>query len=283
VQEVVFDSVLLNEPVKLAYTEWGDSSNPEKLMCVHGLTRNSRDFDYLARELEQDFHLICPDIIGRGRSSWLNNKLGYSIPTYVNQIFLLMMKLGISRFHWLGTSMGGLIGMTLAAMPNSPIRSMIINDIGPFLPKESLARIRDALLFSDRIYLDKAALKFQVKTVYATFGKLTDEQWDHMTHHSGRLQDGGGYRMAYDPGIKAVFEAQALSDISLWEIWSNIHCPVLVIRGNESDLLLQETAEKMTTTGPKARLVEIPGVGHAPALMDTNQIAIVKNWLLAQQ
>lgn len=279
-QKKRYSTKLAQQQLNLAFVDWGERGNARNtIICVHGLTRNSRDFDTLASHLAENFRVLCPDVVGRGQSDWLDNKMAYVIPTYVEQIQELLRRQGVKQLDWIGTSMGGLIGMTLAAQPNSPIRRLILNDIGPFLPKSGLSNILDSLIRSDQLFPSLAALKEHIRANYASFGNLSEAQWDHMTYHSALPQPGGGYRMAYDPGIRAVFESLALEDIALWDIWERISCPVLVLRGEESALLLKAVAQRMAKTGPRARVVEIRGVGHAPALLDTEQLAVAIDWL----
>jgi pimeloyl-ACP methyl ester carboxylesterase len=274
-----FNALIAQESVEIAYTHWGDPANPRVVVCVHGLTRNSRDFDDLARHLSRDFRVICPDVVGRGKSSPLTCKLSYLFPNYVHQMLALLAHLELSRISWVGTSMGGIIGMTMAALPQSPIERLVINDIGPHLPQAALANILLAVDSANVVFPDIVALKEHIKIQYASFGNLTEAQWDHMARHSAVPQPDGGYRLAFDPGIRHAFEPLVHQDAVFWEIWEQITSPCLVLRGENSDLLLPETTRRMAQSGPRAQVVEIADVGHAPALMDEDQIAIVAGWL----
>jgi pimeloyl-ACP methyl ester carboxylesterase len=263
---------------RLNYYEWGDPANDRVLICVHGLTRNGRDFDDLARALSKHFRVLCPDIAGRGRSAWLANKEDYTYPLYCSDMAALIARSGAEQVDWVGTSMGGLIGTLLAAQPNSPIRKLVVNDVGPFIPKASLERIAQ-YVGSDPRFDNFDQLEMFIRTVSAPFGPLTDAQWRHLTQTSARRHDDGKWGMAYDPGIGVPFRA-AIADISLWNFWDQVHCPTLLLRGADSDLLLRDTAAEMTRRGPKAKLVEFAGIGHAPMLMAQDQIDVVREFLL---
>lgn len=264
---------------RLHYTEWGDPANDKVLLCVHGLTRTGRDFDYLAAALERDYRILCPDVVGRGQSDWLADKSGYNYPQYLADMTALIARCGAARVDWIGTSMGGLIGMFLAAQPGTPIHKLVMNDVGPFVPKAGLQRIADYLGrpvdFADLVEMER-----YVRWIAAPFGRLTDEQWRHLTVHSARQREGGRYEFAYDPGIAEPFKMQ-VDDVDLWPVWEAVRCPVLVLRGAESDVLTSADAQAMRSRGPKAELVEFPGVGHAPMLLDAAQIAVARDWLLA--
>jgi pimeloyl-ACP methyl ester carboxylesterase len=266
---------------RMAYTEWGDPANPRVLVCVHGLTRNRRDFDYLARALADHYRVVCPDVVGRGESEWLAIKDDYGIPNYAVDLVTLIARLDVEHVHWVGTSMGGLIGMLLASQPATPITRLVLNDIGPLVTVASIGRISE--------YVGKApaftsldAADAYIREISEPFGVLTDEQWRHLTVHSVRQLPSGGYEMRYDPGIGETFEKSPLvEDVSLWALYDAIRCPTLVLRGSDSDLLQHDTALEMTRRGPMAQLAEVPNVGHAPMLMDAAQIRVVRDFLLA--
>jgi len=261
------------------YWEWGDPANPQVAICAHGLTRNGRDFDALAQSLAPYFRVLCPDVVGRGESEWLSNSRDYGYPLYLSDLTALIARTGVESVVWVGTSMGGLIGMMLAAQPGNPIRKLVINDVGPLVPKAALQRLAQyvgkAPPFSD---LD--AYERYLRQVCAPFGVLTDAQWRHLAATSARRDADGNFRPAYDPGIAAAFGGE-FKDVVLWPLWDAITCPTLVLRGAVSDLLLRETAEEMTRRGPKAKLREFAGVGHAPALLATDQIEVVRDFLRA--
>ncbi len=267
---------------RMAYVEWGDPDNPRVLVCAHGLTRNGRDFDFLARFLAQHYRIVCPDVVGRGKSDWLPVKDDYQLPQYVSDMVTLLARLDVERVHWLGTSMGGLIGMALAAQERSPIARLVLNDVGPLLTAAAIRRIGEyvgqALAFPSY----EEAERF-MRAVSAPFGPLTDEQWSHLARHMIVPDGGGGFVFAYDPGIGEPFrKAMGDQDVDLWSFYDAVRCPTLVIRGAESDLLSHETALEMGRRGPRAQLMEIPAVGHAPMFLDEVQIGIVRDFLLSE-
>lgn len=265
-------------PCAMSYTDWGDADNPNVVFCVHGLTRNSRDFDALAEVLSKTYRVISVDVAGRGESQWLKNPADYTYPTYCPMIWRLIMHLGVKNLDWIGTSMGGIIGMMIAAMPGNPINRMIINDVGPFLPKEALQRI-NAYLSMDFDFASLADIERHLRKVHEPFGPLTDQQWAHMAKHSSRQDENGNWCLSYDPAIKEPFKDVVDDDIAFWEIWDAIRCPILLLRGETSDILLRQTADEMLLRGPETQLVELPGIGHAPALMSDEQISTMEKWL----
>lgn len=264
---------------RMAYVEWGNPANRKVLVCAHGLTRNGRDFDFLAQALADDYRVVCPDVVGRGRSDWLGVKSDYGFPVYVADMVTLLARLDADTVHWVGTSMGGIIGMLLASRPHAPISRLVLNDVGPVITAASLRRIGEYVGNAPK-FSSMAEAEAWIRTVSAPFGPLTDEQWQHLTRYSVRPVE-GGFAMVYDPGLGDVFRAApAVVDVDLWDVYKAIQCPTLAIRGAESDLLTPETFHRMGETGPRARLAEIPGVGHAPVLMDRAQIALVRDFLL---
>ncbi|MCK9389702.1 MAG: alpha/beta hydrolase [Sulfuritalea sp.] len=267
----------------MAYVEWGDAANPKVLVCVHGLTRCSRDFDFLARALADDYRVVCPDVVGRGRSDWLRDKSLYNLPQYCADMTTLLARLNVDTVDWLGTSMGGLIGMALAAQPESPIRRLVLNDVGPVIAAVSLVRIGDTLGNPPRFDSIEQAEAF-VRFVSASFGSFSDEEWRHLTVHITRTSADGKVEFVYDPGIALPFEEmQAASggkDIELWSLYDAIACPTLLLRGETSDLLTHDAALQMSQRGPRAKLVVVPSVGHAPMLMNDAQVAPVREFLL---
>jgi len=268
----------------MAYVEWGDAANPKVLVCVHGLTRCSRDFDFFAQAMADEYRVVCPDVVGRGRSDWLRNKSLYAIPQYCADMTTLLAKLNAEAVHWVGTSMGGLIGMALASQPETPIARLVLNDVGPVITAVSLERIGTYLGQAPRFDSIEQAEAF-VRFVSATFGSLSDQQWRHLTLHTTRTAADGKVEFAYDPGIAQAFrEAFATGggkDVEMWPVYDAIACPTLLLRGATSDLLPHDAAQQMSQRGPRAKLIEVPGVGHAPMLMDTAQVAPVREFLLA--
>jgi pimeloyl-ACP methyl ester carboxylesterase len=263
---------------RVAYTQWGESDNPRVLVCVHGLTRNGRDFDALAEALAADYRVVCPDVVGRGVSDWLRDKNDYGYPQYLIDMTVLLAHVNAEQVHWVGTSMGGLIGMLMAAQPGSPITRMIMNDVGPFIPKAALERIA-SYVGNDPRFSSIAELDAYLREIYAPFGTFSDAQWQGLVRSSARALDNASFGLAYDPGIAVPLRAMPAEDVDLWSTWSNVQCPVLVIRGEQSDLLLADVAQQMTTSGPRAELAVLAGMGHAPMLMSADQIALVRDWL----
>lgn len=267
----------------MAYREWGDPANPRVLLCVHGLSRVGRDFDALAAALSDTYRVVCPDVVGRGRSSWLADPKHYVVPQYVADMVTLLARLDGSQVHWLGTSMGGLIGMGLAALPTSPITKLVLNDVGPLIQIAAVRRIAE-YLGQAPAFADFSAAQAYVRAVSASFGLRTEAQWKFLTEVSIKPRAGHdkGFVMHYDPAIAEPFKLQSAgsADIDLWPYYDAIRCPVLVTRGELSDLLSRETAEQMNQRGPKAQIVEIAGVGHAPMFMEPDQIEVVRRFLL---
>jgi pimeloyl-ACP methyl ester carboxylesterase len=262
---------------RVHYTEWGDSENPKVLVCVHGLTRNCRDFDDLAAVLAKTHRVICPDMPGRGLSDWLEHKEDYNTATYQADIAVLIGRLNVDELGWIGTSMGGLIGMALAARAGSPIRRMLVNDIGPEISQHAQDRIVQ-YLGGNPVFQSLASAERYFRTIHAPFGPLTDQQWKRLTLNSVKPHPDGSHRLHYDPGIAEAFKTYRKSASPLWDIWDQIRCPVQIFRGSESDLLSEETAQAMLTRGPASSLTEFPGIGHAPSLMSEDQIAAVGAW-----
>lgn len=269
---------------RLAYAEWGPAEAGRTLVCAHGLTRNGRDFDPLAEALAaRGLRVVAPDMPGRGRSDWLASPNDYGYPLYLSAAAALIARLRVEAVDWIGTSMGGLIGMMLAAQPGTPIRRLIVNDVGPFIPKAALQRI-GSYVGGDPRFGGLEAVELYLRQVHAPFGPLTDAQWRHLATHSAVPAPDDQLRLHYDPAIGGPFTQGDLQDVVLWPVWERIACPTLVIRGADSDLLDSATAAEMTRRGSAAaagqvRLVEIPGCGHAPALMDAGQIAHVAEFL----
>jgi len=265
---------------RMAYLEWGDPENERVLICVHGLTRCARDFDNLAAAMSERYRVVCPDVAGRGDSDWLGDPMLYQLPQYVCDLVTLIARLDVESVHWVGTSMGGLIGMALAAQAATPVRRIVINDAGPVISKVSLERIASYVGMAPNLP-DMAAAERLVRATSATFGPHTDAEWRFLTEVVVRKNADGTLRMHYDPKLADPFRAQMPEkDLELWPLWDAIRGPTLVLRGAQSDLLSSETCEQMKQRGPKAQVVEIAGVGHAPTLMHDDQIRIVRDFLL---
>jgi pimeloyl-ACP methyl ester carboxylesterase len=271
----------------MAYKEWGDVGNRDVLICVHGLTRVSDDFDRLAEQLSTRYRVICPDIVGRGRSDWLRNPQYYEVQQYVSDMVSLIARLDVEHVSWLGTSLGGLIGLVLASLPDTPICRLVLNDIGPVLDPIALARLGEYVGQAVRFADFDEALQY-IRQTSASFGPHSDAQWRKLAADVLRQDAQGQWSLHYDPGLAVPFkettvQAAQTSQQLLWAAYDAITCPTLVIRGAESDLLSRETAQAMTTRGPKPALVELPGIGHAPTFVSDEQIAIVKAFLQKQE
>lgn len=269
---------------RMAYVEWGDPANPKVLVCAHGLARQGRDFDTLARALADEYRIVCPDVVGRGRSGWLADPMGYAIAQYVADMVTLLARLNAGEVHWVGTSMGGLIGLGLAALTDSPIRKLVLNDVGPRIEFESLQRIGQYLGAPVHwATLDEAA--DALWAISESFGPHTREQW--LALSAPQLKpDGDGFKPHYDPAIAVPFrlvtrEVAAAGEVLAWQTYDSLRCPTLLLRGAESDLLSRETAAEMTRRGPRAAVHEFAGIGHAPTLVQAEQIEVVRRFLLA--
>jgi pimeloyl-ACP methyl ester carboxylesterase len=266
----------------LRYAQWGDPRNERVLVCVHGLTRTGRDFDHLARALCQDYRVICPDVVGRGRSDWLRDPRSYMIPQYVSDMVTLIARLDVPQVSWLGTSMGGLIGIGLAGLPDSPVARLMINDIGPRLDPVAIARIGSYVGQSMRFASLELAIEYN-RSIAAGFGMRNDEEWREVTA-SVLKRDGDGFVFHYDPAISLPFKSSNPASVAegerfLWSLYDAIACPTLLIRGEQSDLLSAESAAEMGARGPRPRVFSVPGVGHAPMFFDPLQIEAVRAFL----
>jgi pimeloyl-ACP methyl ester carboxylesterase len=261
----------------MAYLEWGDPRNREVLVCVHGLTRTGRDFDEVARALCGQFRVVCPDVAGRGESDPLADPMLYGVPQYVADMVTLIARLDVEGVSWLGTSMGGLIGLALAAQKGAPVKRLVLNDAGALVTRASLERIGSYVGKKTSFETYDEAEKY-MRTISAPFGPHSDAQWRFLTETWLRRNDDGTWRAHYDPRIAAPFSAD--KDLELWSLYDAIRCPTLVLRGEHSDLLTRDTAGEMTRRGPRASVVEIRGVGHAPTLLHADQIALVRDFLL---
>ncbi|MBV1776201.1 alpha/beta hydrolase [Burkholderiaceae bacterium DAT-1] len=263
------------------YREWGDPAVKDVVVCVHGLTRNSRDFAVLAEALvARGKRVIAPDVIGRGGSEWLRNPMGYIVPHYVQDMLVLLARLNVDQVDWVGTSMGGLIGMGLAALPGNPVKRLLLNDVGPLLPLAAIARIAEYVGKAPP-FKERAHAEAFIRAVSAPFGPHTDAEWADLADMMLMPDGQGGWRLNYDPGIAAPFAAaMAGGDIDLWPMYEAIQCPVHVLRGAESDLLTVATLEAMCSRGPKASATTFAGVGHAPTLRHADQVEAVVQFLV---
>jgi pimeloyl-ACP methyl ester carboxylesterase len=265
---------------RMAFEEWGDADAPP-VVCVHGLTRNARDFDALAEALAGSYRVICPDLPGRGHSDWLADPMLYQAQHYVTALAHLLAWIG-RDVAWVGTSLGGICGMVIAATDGSPITRLVLNDVGPFIPAPALARIRDYMVASGDSpmmvrFPDVEAIERHLRLVHAPFGPLSDEQWARMAANSARALPDGRFTMHYDPKIAEPLRGHDPVDVDMWAFWERIRVPRMVIRGQTSDILLPETFAQMEASGAEA--FEVPVTGHAPALLDPLQIEAIRSFL----
>jgi pimeloyl-ACP methyl ester carboxylesterase len=282
---------------RMAYWEWGDAANPDVVVCVHGLTRQGRDFDVLARQLASDpqrpRRVVCPDVVGRGHSDRLPDPMAYGVPTYVADMVSLLARLDVPQVDWVGTSMGGLIGLGLASLPVPagalpPVRRLVLNDVGPTIEPAALRRIGSYVGQPARWPTVQAAAD-ALRVLAAGFGPHSDQEWLALSRPQLRpVQDeqGAGYGLHYDPAIAVPFRAvtpelAAAGEGLLWQAYDRLPCATLLLRGAESDLLSPATAQAMTQRGPRAQRVDFPGVGHAPTLVAADQRAVVSAFLQA--
>jgi cobalt-zinc-cadmium efflux system protein len=266
---------------RMAYHAWGNPRNPKVLLCVHGLTRRGSDFKTLAEAMCQDYYVVCPDVVGRGDSDRLSNPMQYAVPQYVADIAQLIKTLVVSQVDWLGTSMGGLIGMVYAAMPNSPIRRMLINDVGPKIEAEAIQRL-GSYVGQPFSFASRAEALNRLNEICATFGEHTPDEWE--TYNGPMLIERNGlWIMHYDPDIAVPFASvnpimAKAGEMAMWHAFKQIHIPILIVRGAQSDLLSAATVTQMCKVNPYARSIEIPNVGHAPAFVKKEQITLAKEF-----
>ena len=262
---------------RVVYHEWGAHDNPAVVVCVHGIGRNGRDFDVLGEALAPTHRVLAIDMPGRGASEWLRDPMDYVTPVYLGTLTALIAASGADKVAWVGTSMGALLGIIAAAQPETPVARLVVNDAGPVIEAAALARIGE-YFGTDPTFTSYAQYEAYVRTISAPFGPLTDEQWAYVARTNARERADGGWGVGYDPAIAVPFRAQS-APASLWPLWDAIRCPTLVLRGALSDLLSRETARAMSERGPRARVVEFPGVGHAPMLLARDQVDVVVDFL----
>ena len=266
---------------RMAYHAWGNPRNSKVLLCVHGLTRRGSDFKTLAEAMCKDYYVVCPDVVGRGDSDRLSNPMQYAVPQYVADIAQLVKHLGVSQIDWLGTSMGGLIGMVYAAMPNSPIRKMLINDVGPKIEAEAIARL-GSYVGQPFSFANRADALNRLNTICASFGEHTPYEWE-IYNGPMLIERNGLWIMHYDPDIAVPFASvnplmAKAGEMAMWHAFKQIHIPMLIVRGAQSDLLSTATVEQMCKVNAYARSIEIPNVGHAPAFVKKEQIALAQEF-----
>ncbi len=254
---------------RVVYYEWGDAANPRVVICVHGLGRNGRDFDVVAETLAPTHRVLAVDMPGRGMSDWMADPNDYIFPTYLATLTALIARSGAVDVDWIGTSMGGLLGIVLAAQPKTPVRRLVVNDVGPQLDAAALARI-GSYIGQDPTFATYPEIEGYLREISAPFGPLSDEQWAYITRTNVRERADGRWGLAYDPGIAVPFR-NTPAPPNLWPLWDAITCPTLVLRGAQSDLLSREVAGEMALRGPRPKVIEIAGVGHAPMLLSPDQ------------
>ena len=297
---------------RMAYWEWGDPANKKVLLCVHGLTRSGRDFDALAQALSAEYRVVCPDIVGRGRSDYLTNPDHYIVPQYVADLFTLIARLQPTVLDWVGTSMGGLIGLGVAgalskaqylqswraynplhAYDAVPFRRLVLNDVGPAISAEGLARIGNYL--GESYTFDSfEQVVAHAKKQWGSFGPHSQEQWEHLARYVF-TEDEGVWSLAYDLAIATPFKMQFLEEKAsesealvqaaqqmLWRAFESLPAETLIVHGETSDLLTKDTVQQMLQRQPLAELYEVKGVGHAPTFMQADQIAVLKQFLLRE-
>ena len=267
---------------RLAFEEWGSTGAPP-VVCVHGLTRNRRDFDALARTLADSFRVICVDLPGRGHSDWMDDPMLYQTQHYVTALAHLLAWIG-RDVAWVGTSLGGICGMIIAAMSGTPINRLVLNDVGPFIPGAALQRIRDYMVASGdspvmRQFPGIEAIERHLRFIHAPFGPLSDAQWAELARNSARALPDGRFTMHYDPRIAEPLRGTEAADLDMWALWERLWMPRLVIRGETSDILLADTVARMEGSG--AVRYEVPQTGHAPALLDPAQIEVIQSFLVS--
>ena len=265
---------------RLVYSEWGGPKGAPVLLCVHGLTRNGRDFDTIAEALSTHYRVVCPDMPGRGRSDYLAVPTDYDARVYLADLAALIARLDVEALDWLGTSMGGILGVLMAAQPSNPIRRLVVNDVGPLLPKAAADRII-SYVGLDPSFPSLEAMEAALRQIYAVFGPFSDAQMRKLTVDSARRKPDGSYGFAYDPHIADAFKTTPPEGVDLWPVWEAVKCPLLLLRGAVSDVLPREVADEVVRRIPQTKLVEFAGIGHAPPLLTEDQIGAVRDFLLA--
>lgn len=269
---------------RIAYTEWGPPDASQVVLCVHGLTRQARDFDFLARRLAaKGIRVVCPDLPGRGRSEWIANPADYATPLYLAATAAVIARTGAEQVDWVGTSLGGHVGMETAALAGNPIRRLVLNDFGARVAGAALQRMGTYMRLKRR-FASVDELEQHFRTIHEPFGKLTDAQWRHLAQHSAVKTADGDYQQHYDPAIGRNFSWPLMVDVGLWHVWEKVSCPVLLLHGEDSDLLHASTVREMQKRGAAAkkslvRAIEVRGCGHAPALMADHQISLIEEFL----
>lgn len=267
---------------RINYLEWGKPEHfnkQETLLCVHGLTRNARDFDYFAQKLCNQYRIVCPDVVGRGDSDHLLDDESYNYLQYNADMNVLINRIGDKDLNWIGTSMGGIIGMVLASVSQSPIKRLVVNDIGPEVSRDALLSIAKYIGKSTE-FETYAEVENYLREIYPEFAPMTDEDWAQMAKYSCKKTEQGTLKMKVDPRIGDAFrDSISYFNVDMWDIWEKITCPVLVLRGKESTFLSEETAQRMLSCGPKTSVYEFDNTGHTPTLRNDEQVSVIADWL----
>jgi pimeloyl-ACP methyl ester carboxylesterase len=264
---------------KVVYHEWGDPEQANALICAHGFTRNSHDFDFLAERFKSHYRVICPDIVGRGESDWLPLSTHYEPLQYIRDMTILLGRINAKTVTWIGTSMGGLIGIILAAMPQTPIKRLILNDVGPFIAKKSMQGLGTALANATE-FATLVELEQHLKKIYMGFGPLEERHWQHILKYDHKKNSNGKYRRNYDPAIVQQLHTNQQMELNLWPYWAHVTQPTLVLHGLLSEMLTPGTAQKMQVDKPNVTLIDLPHIGHPASLMIDSEIELVANWLI---
>lgn len=264
---------------QMVYYEWGRHDNPRVLVCVHGLTRNGRDFDFLAAALQQEYRILAPDLIGRGKSDWFKDPMHYTIEQYVHDLMGWMHQLGLSKVDYLGASLGGVLGMLIAVQPGSPVQRLILADIGPLIKRESVEKLSTEVQ-ANPTFPSLGDLKEFLKQIYSHIGAMEPYHWDHILAYDHIKRDDGTYARAYDPNLFKSFGPMRGQDIAFWPIFQALQIPILALHGVDSIVLTPDICDEMKKLQPKQLdIIDIPNAGHVPSLMIESNIALVKQWL----
>lgn len=266
---------------RLSYVDWGPIDDETPVICVHGLTRQGRDFDLLAADLRaRGRRVVCPDLPGRGRSQWLDDPDEYALPQYCADMNVLIARLGVGQVDWVGTSLGGLIGIILAGMPGSPIRRLVVNDIGPYVASTGLVRIGQYLREMPAAFPTFEEAEAYFREILAPYGNLTDTQWRLITEHSIRWdEEENSFLMLCDKNIGKAFRNSWFASLNIWKFWDEILVPTLILHGVQSDLLTRQLTDEMTSRNPNASVVRFEECGHVPPLFERHQIEVVRKFL----
>ncbi len=270
---------------RISYVEWGPETDARPVVCVHGLTRQGRDFDFLADRLaRQGRRVVCPDLPGRGHSEWLLDPNEYALPEYCAAMNALIARLGVDEVDWVGTSLGGLIGIVLAGMPGSQIKRLVINDIGPYVSSVGLGRIGRYLRDMPETFPSLGEAEVYYREILSPYGDLTDDQWRHITVHSVEWDNElNAFAALCDKNISNAFRTSWFSPLNLWHYWDKISAEILVLHGEQSDLLTHDLTEEMAARNANAAIRHFSDCGHVPPLFEPPQTEVVTEFLGPRQ